>query len=1718
MDSREFLKKCFLFDIEINEKNELYSLGGTLGDKSFLLEPGRKIGTKELAEFDALAADGEFILGHNVLDHDLPHLKKLSAGLSILQKPVIDTLYLSPLAFPENPYHRLVKDYKLVRDSVNNPLRDAQLAGNIFLDQWQSFTQLLGKNSEIPLLYRYFLHTDSSFAGLSEAMDGMGISLLNKQKYANIFTHFLRGKVCEKAALSLVDQGNYNATDSAPLAYVIAWLSVAGGNSVLPPWVNHRFPQVSRILHQLREVACNDDQCQYCRKHHNSGRFLRDFFGFNSFRPSPKTNDGESLQQEIVEAAADNLSLFATLPTGGGKSLCYLLPALMRYQRRNLLTIVISPLQALMKDQVDNFTAQTGTGLAAALSGMLTLPERKVVHDGVRLGDIGILYVSPEQLRNHSFINTIKQREIGAWIFDEAHCLSKWGHDFRPDYLYSIRFIRQLAQQENRAVPPVQCFTATAKKDVRQEIVDILGRELGLKVTLFEGGHERSNLVYEVYPVDSQGKNETVLELLRIRYQGEGSVVIYCATKKSTEDLAELLQAEGFEAYAFHSGLVPSEKKRIQDDFIGGNIPLICATNAFGMGIDKDDVRLVIHYDIPGSLENYLQEAGRAGRDRNVAECILIFTDQDIETQFTLSSLSRLTRREIAQLLRGLRYAARGKDELVLTSGELIRQEVVDLNPEEIYDPDTRVKTAISWLERGGYLEQNENNTRVFQGTPQVRNLDEAREKINALNLSKRQQQRWLAILSAIMEDSTPSRGFSADDLASHLSFQKSEDDPEKETETQRVLRTLQDMAAQGLLNKETALTAYVRYKVKDSSKKRLQRTCTLERDFLRVLEETAPDADTKNQLEIDLRQVNQKMLDLGHDYSTPRSLNLILHGLSLDGKGIAGKGGSISIRDRGFHRFSMVLHRNWNTLNTTVKIRQQAAFQALGVMLHKIPEKSPAHAGVLVKFTLEQIVTALENDFLLHDLKDPLAAAERALTFMNEQYIIDLQQGLAIFRQAMTITLNQDKKGRSYTKRDFSPLKSHYGERNFQIHVMNEYARRAMDTINSAKGLVTSYFHDEKHDFIKRFFPGREKMLDRATSEQSYQRIVDDLHNPAQEEIVATDTAHNILVLAGPGSGKTRVVAHRIAFLLRVKRVRPSAILALCYNRSAVMALRRQVQSLVGHDFRRITTLTFHGLALRLIGRSLVGHDKGRSEIDFSELIRDAIQLLQGKSDVLGFGDGQPRDELIDRFSHILIDEYQDIDQDQYTLISLLAGRGLEKSEEKMTIMAVGDDDQNIYRFRGTNVEFIRKFHHDYAASPHYLTENYRSTATIIAGANLLIHQNRDRMKHDHPICINSGRKGLPSGSNLQQNDATGRSRIPILQVEDPVDQAYETVREIQRLQKLESGFTFTGCAVLAREWQDLDGVRFLLEKAAIPVSINWARYNFPVFSQIRENEKVLSFLHNIKTKEIRASELLHLLPESTSHQNQWQTNLRRLIDDWLEESGDCFTPVPDLLDYFYETLAEQSRSGNLGSGVFLSTVHSIKGMEFNHVFILADNWHNKQKTVLEEERRLFYVAMSRARETLHIFSPWPDEHPHSKVLTDDTIVFRKRIPHNENQATIFHYEILAMKELFLDYAGQKPQSHPVHEALRKLTTGDKLQLVKNNDRLELMSGDVVVARLAKTVTKRLIKELQNIKQVKIIALVQRSRNDIFDEKYASLCQVDSWEIPIVELWKTVT
>ncbi|HSQ07261.1 MAG TPA: RecQ family ATP-dependent DNA helicase, partial [Chromatiaceae bacterium] len=504
---------------------------------------------------------------------------------------------------------------------------------------------------------------------------------------------------------------------------------------------------------------------------------------------------------------------------------------------------------------------------------------------------------------------------------------------------------------------------------------------------------------------------------------------------------------------------------------------------------------------------------------------------QDVERQFRMESLSALSRQDIAEILRGLRRARHGKgDTVVLTSGELLRDEDLHLGFDaDDRQADTRVRVAVSWLERSGLGERHENRTRVFQGRPLVATLEEARRRIATLGLSAAQQARWLAIYEALL-NADPDEGLTADELARLPAFRRPGPDPEAgqaawdrgETAGQRVLRSLHDMAAAGLLRQGPQLTAFLRYKVKNPSEQIHARACALELAMLRALQAEAPDADTGAWLPLSLRRLNQHLVDQGLE-SNPETLRNLLASLARDGRGLAGERGSLEFRQADRDHYRVKLQRDWPALRATAERRQAVASVVLRTLLAKVPPQTSPGAEVLVAFGTDVLTRALQGDLTLAaGLRDPLAAVDRGLMFLHEQGAIVLQSGLAVFRQAMTIRLLPEAQGRRYTKAQHEPLAQHYGERVFQIHVMDEYARLGAEKIRQALGLVSAYFTLDKTSFVRRFFADRRDILDRATTAESFRQIVDALGNPAQVEIVAAPEEGNRLVLAGPGSGKT--------------------------------------------------------------------------------------------------------------------------------------------------------------------------------------------------------------------------------------------------------------------------------------------------------------------------------------------------------------------------------------------------------------------------------------------------------------------------------------------------------------------------------------------------------------------------------------------------------------------
>lgn len=344
---------------------------------------------------------------------------------------------------------------------------------------------------------------------------------------------------------------------------------------------------------------------------------LKEFFGFDDFRPG---------QREAIQSTLNGQDTITILPTGGGKSILYQLPAVL--DGGNGLVLVISPLISLMKDQVDALVAR-GIAAASSNSSMDELDQMRFLSLAVQ-GKIKLLFLSPERALSSSFLEIAPRIQIKLIAVDEAHCVSRWGHDFRPEY----RKLSKLRRIPGWEGAPLIALTATATR----KVIDDLSHSLGMREpAIIQGSFVRPNLTFQVqFPEGESGRETRLLKLLEegeFRNRGSGRAIIYCATRKKVDELYQKLKEAGFRVGRYHAGRTDGMRERTQTGYISGKINILVATNAFGMGLDQPDVRLVVHYQTPGSLESYYQEAGRAGRDGLPAKCVLLFSPGDLTLQ-----------------------------------------------------------------------------------------------------------------------------------------------------------------------------------------------------------------------------------------------------------------------------------------------------------------------------------------------------------------------------------------------------------------------------------------------------------------------------------------------------------------------------------------------------------------------------------------------------------------------------------------------------------------------------------------------------------------------------------------------------------------------------------------------------------------------------------------------------------------------------------------------------------------------------------------------------------------------------------------------------------------------------------------------------------------------------------------------------------------------------
>ena len=482
---------------------------------------------EELKDF---LRDVEYLCGHNIIHHDAKYL----FGDEGCRWHLVDTLYMSPLLFPERPYHRLVKDDKLVSDQVNNPVNDCEKARDLLMDEIDCWHGLPDEKQRI---FATLLGNKKEFQGF---LDLVGASACEEDLPALIRRKY-RGRICQHIDIdALVEQ------TPCELAYALSLIDTTDYRSVTPGWVLHNYPGVEHVVGVLRQSRCTETDCDYCRNQLDIHYNLKSFFGYDGFR----TYEGEPLQERAALAAVEGRSLLAIFPTGGGKSLTFQLPALMAGRAVHGLTVVISPLQSLMKDQVDNL-AERGITDAVTINGLLDPITRSLAIQRVMDGEASLLYIAPEMLRSKTIEKILLARHVVRFVIDEAHCFSSWGQDFRVDYLYIGKFIREYQKKKGcLQTIPVSCFTATAKQKVIQDIRDYFKQENGLNLELFATSATRTNLRYAVIHADTD--EDKYQKLRALLSENDNPVIVYVARTRRTHELAARLTRDGYKALPFN--------------------------------------------------------------------------------------------------------------------------------------------------------------------------------------------------------------------------------------------------------------------------------------------------------------------------------------------------------------------------------------------------------------------------------------------------------------------------------------------------------------------------------------------------------------------------------------------------------------------------------------------------------------------------------------------------------------------------------------------------------------------------------------------------------------------------------------------------------------------------------------------------------------------------------------------------------------------------------------------------------------------------------------------------------------------------------------------------------------------------------------------------------------------------------------------------------------
>lgn len=1129
-----------LVDVEVGiDDKKIHDIGALRHDGA-VYHKGSK---DELFQF---INDIRYVCGHNIIHHDAKYLALDTSSRHCL----VDTLYMSPILFPERPYHRLVKDDKLIIEQLNNPVNDCEKARDLLQDEiacWQALP--LRKQQILTSLLR----GKKEFDGFLQMVSAPNTC----PNTAQLINELYEGRICQHADIhTLISQ------HPCELAYALSLIDTTDYSSITPGWVLHNYPNVEFVIHQLRHTRCRQG-CAYCDTQLDVHNNLKSFFGYDQFR----TYNGEPLQERAAQAAVEGKSLLAIFPTGGGKSLTFQLPALMEGRSVHGLTVIISPLQSLMKDQVDSLSDK-GITEAVTINGLLDPITRSLNIQRVVNGEVSLLYIAPEMLRSKTIERILSVRHVVRFVIDEAHCFSSWGQDFRVDYLYIGKFIKEYQQKKGCRQPiPVSCFTATAKQKVIQDICDYFKQTLGLDLQLFASSATRTNLRYAV--IHAESDEDKYQKLRNLIAESDCPAIVYVSRTKRTTELACRLTRDGYKALPFNGKMDPDEKVTNQDAFMNDQVRIIVSTSAFGMGVDKKDVGLVVHYDISDSLENYVQEAGRAGRDPQLdARCFVLYSDKDLDKHFILLNQTKLSISEIQQVWKAVKSLTHQRMRVCCSALEIARTAGWD---DSVYDIETRVRTALSALEQSGYIVRGNNVPHVYATGITVKNMEEARQRItSSLLFNSSETEKAVRIIKSLISQKYIAKAQDSeaesrvDYLADILGIGKSE-----------VISVVERMRQEGILADSRDISAYL-FDSGDSEKKAqglLDRFAKLERYILNHI----PDES----LHISCKQLNDNAVNDGVVSSKEKDIRTLLYFLSV-------KGYTRKTEDAAHN---MEIHRQTNMEVTLKRFEKRLEISRFTIdWLYRIASQREEESASTkaIQFSVVELLKQMKKSpqLLFSHIEDlSLEDIEESLLYLSKIGALKLEGGFLVLYNAMEIKRMKDNKSR-YKQDDYHMLNEFYKQKIQQVHIVGEYANLMVKDYQAALQYVQDYFQMDYRKFITRYFKGdRVNEIQRNLTPQKYQQLFGQL-SARQMEIISDKESRCIVVAAGPGSGKTRVLVHKLASILLLEDVKHEQLLMLTFSRAAATEFKQRLMSLIGNAAHFVEIKTFHSYSFDLLGR----------------------------------------------------------------------------------------------------------------------------------------------------------------------------------------------------------------------------------------------------------------------------------------------------------------------------------------------------------------------------------------------------------------------------------------------------------------------------------------------------------------------------------------------------